>query len=227
MSLLFYILLAAAPRWDLDTSISYVYNSSSSGTGSVWCASSGGVFHYSTESGIGTVYTCPEDLPIPDCRDLLLDSKDQLWIATGGSGLVLKDGDGWISYSNFEGIPGQGIVYSVIEASGSIWVGCSGGLARGDEFGFVPVIVQGSFNPDDVYSLAQRNDTLWMCTDRGIFSLLSNNDPYNPDSWTYWPETQGLQMNRIRTGEHSVYACGNSGAIELQPGEESFKFLID
>lgn len=232
MHILFYILLAAPPQWELNTSISYVYDVQSDGSDGVWCASSGGVFHYSGESGIGTIYSCPDDLPIPDCRDILFDSSNRLWIATGGKYLVMKDEDVWTSYSNFEGIPGLGIVNALVEAGETekkIWVGCDGGFARGDSSGFVPIIAPGTFNPDDVYSLAQRNDTLWLCTDRGIYSLPADplHNPFHPDSWTHWPETQGLQLDRVRTGEYSIYACGASGAMELSPGGDSFQFIID
>lgn len=227
MQILFYILLAATPQWELNTSISYVYNVSPHGDNGVWCASSGGVFQYSEDSGIGTVYSCPDDLPTPDCRDILADSGNRLWIATDSKYLVMKDGDIWTQYSSIEGIPGQGKVYCLEEAGQSIWIGCNGGFARGDENGFVPVIAPGVFNPDEVYSLAERNDTLWLCTDRGVYSLHGIQSPFSPASWTHWPETQGLQLNRVRTGEHSVYACGSSGAMELSSGGVSFNFIID
>ena len=229
MHILFYILLAATTQWELNTSISYVYNVSSDGSNGVWCASSGGVFHYSYEFGIGTIFSCPENLPTPDCRDILRDSADRLWIATGGQYLVMKDGDVWTSYSSFDGVPGSGTVNALAESGGNIWLGCNGGFARGDSAGFIPVVAPGAFNASDVYSLAERNDTLWLCSDRGIYSLPtdSSHDPFNPDSWTHWPETQGLQLNRVRTGENSVYACGNSGALELASGGKSFEFIID
>ncbi len=228
MHILFYILLAAAPQWELSTSISYIYNVTSDGDNGIWCASSGGVFHYSGEEGVGTVFSCPDDLPTPDCRDILFDSDNRLWIATGSKYLVMKDGDIWANYSNFEGIPGLGRVNALAESGGSVWVGCDGGLAGGDENGFIPISGD-IFSPDDVYSLAQRNDTLWICSSRGIYSLLTDSlhDPFHPDSWTHWPETQGLQLNRITTGLHSVYACGASGAMELSSSSDSFQFIID
>jgi hypothetical protein len=229
MHILFLILLSAAPQWELNTSVSYVYNVSSDHDNGVWCASSGGVFHYSPESGIGVVYSCPDDLPIPDCRDILLDSEDRLWIATGGDYLVMESGGTWTNYSSFEGVPGQGRINALAESGNHIWLGCSGGFARGDSSGFVPVTAAGVFDPEDVYSLAQRNDTLWVCTGRGVYSLPADSlhDPYNPDSWSFFQETQGLLLSRIRTGEHCVYVCGASGALELEPGEDSFRFMID
>lgn len=227
MLILFYTLLAATPQWELNTSIAYVYNAQYDGSNGVWCASSGGVFHYTEESGIDTVFSCPENLPTPDCIDVLLDSSSRLWIATRGSGLVMKDGNVWTNYSSFEGIPGQGIVYSLEEAGGSIWIGCKGGFASGDSDGFVPITAPGVFNPEHVFSLAVRNDTLWLCTDRGIYSLHEIQSPFSPASWTHWRETQDLQLNRVRTGESSVYACGGSGAVELSAGSDSFQLIID
>ena len=227
MHILFYIMLASVPQWELSTSISYVYDTVQGKDNTVWCSSSGGVFNYSNENGITTVYSCPEDLPSPDCRNILFDSSDRLWIATGGRGLVMKDGDGWTTFSTFDGIPGQGVVNALAEAGNNIWVGCDGGVARGGSAGFLPVIAPGIFNPDEVSSLAVRNDTLWLSTDRGIYSLHGIESPFSPDSWTYWSETQGLQLNRVRAGEHSIYACGVSGAMELVPGGDSFEYIID
>jgi len=232
MHIIFHILLAAVPQWDLNTAIAYVYNVHPAGTDSVWCASSGGVFNYSAGYGVGTVYSCPEDLPIPECRDVLEDSGGRLWVATEGHGLVMNDGGTWTSYSSFEGIPGQGRVNSLAETQNQVWIGCSGdgGLASGGEAGFVPIdpsLTGGAYNAEDVFSLASRNDTLWLCTDRGIYTLTDVENPFNPDSWIYWQETSEMQLSRVRAGASSIYACGGSGAIELAPGAESFRFIID
>lgn len=226
--LLFLCLLGAVPNWELTTSMSYVYGVSPDGSGGVWCASSGGVFNFSSELGIGTTYTCPENLSIPDSRDVLSDSDGNLWVATNGAGVTRFDGEVWVDYSSFEGIPGDGVVNSLAEAGGFIWAGCNGGLARGSELGFFP-IPRSALPVDDIYSVESRNDTLWLCTNRGIYSLPSEHlsTPTNPDYWSFWPETQDLQLSRIRLGEQSVYICGNSGALELVAETDSFKYLID
>lgn len=200
MHILFYIMLAAVPQWELNTSLSYVYDVYPEGENGVWCASSGGAFLYTKDSGVGTIYSCPDQLPLPDCRDILRDSDENLWIASGGKGLIMNDGAAWTVYSSFEGIPGQGTVNALAEAGSNIWAGCDGGFAKGGPAGFVPVTRNG-LNVDDVYSIAERNDTLWLCTNRGIFTLPSDflSSPNNPDSWIFWPETQDLHLsNRNR-----------------------------
>jgi hypothetical protein len=232
MLIILNLLLAAVPQWELNTSLTYVYDVYPDGPDSVWCASSGGVFQYGAESGIGTVYSCPEDLPIPDCRAVLLDPEGRIWVATEGKGLVMNDDGIWTAYSSFEGIPGQGWVNAIELAGGAIWIGCDGdgGLASGGAEGFVPVdpdLTGGGYNAENVYSLASRNDTLWLCTDRGIYTLTDLSNPFNPDSWIYWEDTRELQLDRIRAGESSIYVCGGSGALELSPGDQAFKFIID
>ncbi len=225
MQILLCMLLAAAPEWELTTSLSYIYSAVSDGNGGVWCASSGGAFHYSPSEGIDTIYSCPEQLPLPDCRDILKDSSGRLWFATGGEGLVMFDGNNWSTYSSFEGIPGQGIVTSLAESAGEIWVGCSGGFAHGDINGFTPV--GDALSADDVYSVSTRNDTLWLCTNKGIFSLHDPGNPLNPASWEHWEETQFLQLRKVRVGTSAVYACGDSGAVALSPGMTSFQYILD
>lgn len=225
MQILLCILLSAAPQWELDTSISFVRNATSDGGIGVWCASSGGAFHYSLEGGVGTVFSCPEDLPVPDCRDVIEDSQGRIWFASGGEGLLMFDGSAWQTYSNFEGIPGNGTVTSLIEAAGEIWVGCMGGVAHGDANGFTPV--GDAFTANDVYFISERNDTLWFCTDKGIYSLHDPLNPLNPDSWFHWEETKRMDLERVRTGSSSVFACGRSGAVELEAGSDRFQYIID
>lgn len=225
MQILLCMLLAASPEWELTTSLSYIYNTTPDGNGGVWCATSGGAFHYSPSEGVDSVYSCPEQLPVPDCRDILKDSSGRLWFATGGEGLVMFDGNDWNTYSNFEGIPGQGVVTSLAEFAGEIWVGCSGGFAHGDVNGFTPV--GDAISADDVYSIAARNDTLWLCTSKGIYSLHDSENPLNPSSWNHWEETQYLQLRRVRAGISSIYACGDSGAVALSPGVNRFSYILD
>lgn len=225
MQILLCILLSAAPEWGLSTSISFVQKTSPDGEGGVWCASSGGAFHYTIEEGVGTVYSCPGDLPVPDCREVIRDSQGRMWFATGGGGLLMYDGEGWQTYSNFEGIPGEGTVTSLLEAAGEIWVGCIGGVAHGDAQGFTPV--GEAFTANEVYYASARGDTLWFCTDKGIYSLHDPWNPLNPDSWYYWEETREMDLSVVRTGSSLVYACGKSGLLELDPDSMLFQYLID
>ena len=225
MHILLCMLLSAAPQWDLLTSISFVHKAVSAPGGGVWCASSGGAFHYSMDQGVGTLFSCPEDLPVPDCRDVLEDSQGRMWFATDGGGLVMFDGSSWQTYSSFEGIPGEGTVTSLLEAAGEIWVGCMGGVAHGNAQGFTPV--GEAFTATDVYFMSQRNDTLWLCTDKGIYSLHDPENPLNPASWNHWVETREMDLEVVRTGSTSVYACGKSGAIELPAQGDRFDFILD
>lgn len=225
MQILLVMLLSAVPVWELDTSISFIHKATPDGENGVWCASSGGAFNYSAETGIGTVFSCPDDLPMPDCRDVLEDSQGRLWFALGPGGLLMYDGSAWQSYSSFEGIPGDGNVISLREAAGEIWIGCVGGAAHGGVLGFTPL--GQAFTANDVYSIAERNDTLWLCTDKGIYSLHDPLNPLNPGSWRQWEETRDLSLATVRTGLTSVYACGRSGLLELEGGAEDFQFIID
>ena len=225
MQILLCILLSAAPEWGLSTSVSFIHKANSDGENGVWCASSGGAFHFSEDEGVGSLFSCPDELPVPDCLDVIEDSQGRMWFATGGEGLLMFDGSSWQTYSNFEGIPGEGTVTSLMEAAGEIWVGCIGGVAHGGPQGFTPV--GEAFTANDVYYMAERGDTLWLCTDKGIYSLHDPWNPLNPDSWYHWQDTRDLELNTVRTGVSSVYACGKSGALELEPGETRFSFLID
>ncbi len=100
-----------------------------------------------------------------------------------------------------------------------------GRFSHGGPSGFTPV---GEALPaTDVYSIAARNDTLWLCTEKGIFSLNDPYNPLNPSSWKYWEETRAFELENVRAGETSIYACGMSGAVELEAGSDRFELLID
>ncbi len=82
------------------------------------------------------------------------------------------------------------------EAGGYIWAAATGGWP-GEAEGFIPIDEGTVFNADRVYGLAADSDTLWLATDRGVFSLDLGLSPFDPSAWKGWESTAGLALRGV------------------------------
>ncbi len=220
------LVMSLLPEWDLMSSTTFVRSVCSDGQGGLWCATTGGVIRFRYGEGVIESLSYPDQLPHPRTRSVFQDSQGFLWVATEG-GLVLYADGQTTFFTSFEGIPGSGNVYSVAEAGGYIWVGSDGGLARGDSQGFIPIEEGTVFNADRVYGMAVRSDSLWLVTDRGVFSLDTGMSPFDPAAWKDWKATQSYSLRGIEVPSQGVCAYGSSGVAILAPGADDFELTLD
>ncbi len=213
--------------WDFLTSMTHV-RSARPVPGGMWCASSGGVFFYDWEEGPAAFYTYPDQLPHFEVNDVLPDGQGRLWCATAAGLALLEDG-AWSVFTSFEGIPGSGEVRVVEQAGAWIWVGTDGGLARWTGEGFLPMdesITQGGFFADEVTGLSEMDDSLWIATEQGVFSLDLTASPFSASSWHHWAaETQGLDIRGFLATPDSLFAYGGEGVLRRDPG--AWTVLLD
>ncbi len=206
--------------WGFVSSMTHVRSVQPAAEGR-WCATSGGVFFYDYDQGFTVEYLYPRDLPHHAVEDVLQDSQGRLWCATGDGLAVLENG-GWTVYTSFEGMPGSGDVRDVEEAGSWIWAGTDGGLARWTGSGFLPMdeaLTQGGFTATEVDALVERDDSLWIATELGVFSLDLGSSPFVASSWRHWAaETEGLGIRGFLATPDSLYAFG-SGVFRRDPGE--------
>ena len=211
------------PQWDLTTSTTFVRGVSSDGQQGLWCATTGGVLRFVPGEGVAETYSYPSRLPHPKTSEVIQDSEGRLWVATERGLAMLFNGQTTV-FTEFEGIPGSGLVYSVIEAGNHIWTGSDGGLARGDDQGFIPI--SGAFTPSRVYGMDFRSDTLWLVTERGVYSLNTLMSPFDPDAWKNWPATMNLTLRGIEVTSLGICAYGASGVVALLPGYDDFRLIL-
>lgn len=220
------VLLAVVPEWDLVTSNTFVRGVCSDGAGGLWCATTGGVIRFRYGEGVLETYGYPDNLPHPRTRGIALDSAGRLWVATEKGLVLIEEGETTV-FTSFEGIPGTGVTYAVTEAGGYIWAGSDGGLARGEAEGFIPIEEGTVFNADRVYGLAADSDTLWLATDRGVFSLDLGLSPFDPSAWKGWESTAGLALRGVEVTSLGVCAYGSSGLTIRSPGYEDFRLILN
>ena len=137
-AILILILGFISPQWQFQTSQKYVTSIFSAEDGTMWCSTAGGILQYDPEVGWKSTLIYPADIPYYRINDISVNDTD-LWLATDGAGLALRQDDSWTIFTTFDGVPGTGVVYAVHRTSGYIFAGTDGGLAIGDETGFTPL----------------------------------------------------------------------------------------
>ncbi len=206
-------------NWGFETSKSYIFSIVPDDDGTMWCATAGGIIHYDPENGWLDSLSYPDQMPWISATDLYL-TDSLMWVATGGGGLALRQGDTWQVFSVYEGVPGSGYVYSVYSGGGYIWAGTDGGLARGDAEGFLPIdsdITSGAFKASKVTDITGIGNTMYLATDRGVYSLDLSGSVFNPESWTSYEDstiTLGIDDIYIASPD-SVFGYGTGGVSQM------------
>jgi len=229
MTALLTIVLTLAPSWELTTSLTFVKSIYPVSETGMWCSTSGGLFHYSTEEGIDSFMVYHEDIPWNDINDVLIDGSGRMWLATNGGGAAVQEESGWTIFTTYEGLPGSGAVHCLENTSGYIWAGSDGGFARGGDTGFVPInesSTGGVFKATEVTDIQCLDDTMWLATDRGVYALNLLLSPFTPGAWTsYEEETLSLGISGIYADSHGVYGYGGGGVAEKKG--ESWISILD
>ncbi|NOQ23022.1 MAG: hypothetical protein GQ565_10310 [Candidatus Aegiribacteria sp.] len=216
-------------NWGFETSQSYIFSIVPDDDGTMWCATVGGIIHYDPENGWLDNLLYPDQMPWISAIDICLDDS-LMWVATGGGGLALRQEDNtWKIFSTYEGIPGSGYVFSIYNDGGFIWVGSDGGLSRGNTDSFLPIdsdLTGGAFKAGKVTDIAGIGNTLYLATDRGVYSFDLSGSVFNPGSWTsYEDSTLALGIDNIYIASaDSVFGYG-SGGISQMMGDSWVRLL--
>ncbi|OPL19416.1 MAG: hypothetical protein AVO35_11065 [Candidatus Aegiribacteria sp. MLS_C] len=215
-----FVFAAPSYQWGFQTSQSHVNAIVEGGDGTMWCATSGGMVRYDPSAGWLESLAYPDGLPWTGALDLIL--QDSLfWVATDGGGLALGDGTDWQVFTSYEGVPGGGTVYAVHYAGGYIWAGADGGLARGGDGGFIVIdseVTGGAFDAGEVTGMDHLDDTMYLATDAGVYSLDLSGSVFDPSSWTLYPSTVSLGIRGILAhSPDSVFGYGPGGVSLMTP----------
>ena len=213
------IISSTSYNWDSETSQSYIFSSVPDDDGTMWCATAGGIIHYDPESGWLNNLLYPDQMTWISAVDICL-TDSSMWVATGGGGLAVRQEDVWQVFSAYEGVPGSGYVYSVYSAAGYIWAGTDGGLARGSPEGFLPIdsdLTGGAFRASEVTDITGIGNTMYLATDRGVYSLDLGGSVFNPDSWTSYEDlTIALGIDDIYIASpDSIFGYGTGGVSQM------------
>ncbi|WP_338289936.1 two-component regulator propeller domain-containing protein [Luteolibacter sp. LG18] len=98
--------------------------------GALWIGTRGnnGLYRLvgSESKRFGVEQGMPKDAVI---RVLHIDRNDTLWVGTAGSGLVVRHGDRFSTFSTREGLPDDVVSQITVDDTGRLWVGTNRGMA--------------------------------------------------------------------------------------------------
>lgn len=93
--------------------------------GRVWIGTNEGLSSCDLEGKNWIRFSSKDGLPSDVIRDLAIDEKDHLWVATP-SGAARFDGENWETFNEKTGLL-QDSIHSITARDGSVWIGTVGG----------------------------------------------------------------------------------------------------
>jgi len=215
------LLASGNPEWTFETSQAFVNSIYDPGDGTAWFATAGGVLHWDPQSGWDESIVYLAGMPWYSANDLTF-SGETMWVATNGGGLAMERDGQWTVFSEYEGIPGSGVVHTVHSAGGYIWAGTNGGLARGSEGGFIPVSESetgGIFKAGEVTGISSIEGTLLLATDRGVYYYDLSMPLTDPGAWiSHESETSSLGISGIYSVDPDTVLGFGPGGVVLNNG---------
>lgn len=208
------LLAVDAPQWTFETSQAYVNSIYDAGDGTIWFATAGGILHWDPQAGWDDSFLYPEGVPWYRTNDMTFNG-ETMWIATDGGGLAMEQNGSWTVFTEYEGVPGNGVVHAVHSAGGYIWAGTGGGLSRGGAGGFIPITASetgGVFTGEEVTGISSVGDILLLATDRGIFYYDLSMQLTDPAAWT------SFESETINLGLTGIYSVDPDTVLGFGPG---------
>jgi len=165
--------------------------------GSVWAATSHRLLRFVQQGGGGFRLSIPPGTPEGYMASLLLDRSGRLWTVASGS-LYVLEAHHWKSLGVIQGLEAGNALNVAEGADGTIYVLTVSGqvfrlsLRNGSwtASALPPLLASGSLVP--YFLRSDRSGTLWVGTDRGVFTFEANSK-----GWRWYTEDDGLVWNDI------------------------------
>jgi len=139
----------------------------------IWLASDYGLFKYTDKTGIVDMtreLSISAQIPV---ISIFFDSKDRMWIATDGAGLLVVDGEEVENAESITKLPSQRTFSIDEDKEGSIWLGTLGGLVRIENKKVVQIfgLKQGLVSEDVWTVICPETSGIWISTTKGISNI--------------------------------------------------------
>lgn len=134
-------------------------------------------------------------------RDVLEDSRGNIWIANNESGITQYNGEIFLNYTSTEGLVDNQIRTLFEDSQGNIWIGAeNGGISKFDGSSFTNYQVDNGLSGRTIWCIYQdQKGHLWFGTEG------SGVTEFDGNSFTHHTTREGLSHNDIRaiTGDES------------------------
>jgi streptogramin lyase len=160
-----------------------------------------------------TVHSNGTDLPGDVLRSLAFDPSGNLWIGTGGKGLV-KYGLGWTHYPLVpSGTTGSDVSVVATDSSGNLWY-TAGGLSKFDGVNWTTYTASDSPLPNSpIRSITiEKNNTIWIGTWGGGVAK------FDGVNWTIYTHSNGLAddyVNDVVVDKHNNKWIATTNGLTL------------
>jgi ligand-binding sensor domain-containing protein len=98
----------------------------------LWAATSNGVIHWDMETGSRRIYTTRDGLGSNETREIIRDSRGNIWVTCYTSGISRFDGNKWESFSVKNGLCSDEVITLAADKTGGVWVSAYWGVSYFD-----------------------------------------------------------------------------------------------
>ncbi len=211
----------------------HIYEISADPTGTIWFASTNGLYQFSRESEMIIPYTV-EGLPEHiDIETFFFDLSGKMWVGTKGHGLYVIEDHKAISI--LEGIITPYIT-EIIQDNGKLWLATAGGglfvyhLETGDYKQFLVNNLPEKALPNLINEMIPNGDGFYLATYGGIFIFDINNEEFSEFtshlSFPRYPQNVGF--NALYLDNHNLLWAANQsmGVYKYYLYHDDFKHIV-
>jgi ligand-binding sensor domain-containing protein len=134
-----------------------------------------------------------------EIRQLMQDSRGDLWIITVGGGVIKFDGNHFTHYTIKEGLPFNDALTMMEDSRGNIWIGGFQGLVQYDGHQFIYYAQKNGLSSPAIYSMLEdKNGHLWFGSNGQLCRFdpgLREHQEKIQATFTHYNFEQGLMKN--------------------------------
>lgn len=162
-------------------------------------------------------YSLEDGLPQIQCKALLQDKNDYLWIATWGGGLARFDGKSFKVYNHHNGLPKTSILDLEEDQSGNIWIAIEGGgVTRFDGNSFTSYNKSSGLTNERVLCIyASSDNKIWVGTEQGLNVVTKQGETYIVNNTNVPRILKNKSINSIAKNKLNELLIGTSEGLYL------------
>lgn len=150
-------------------------------------------------------------------NDIKLDTKGNMWLATGGNGLILRNKSGIKQISTEQGLISNNTEKLHVQDS-IIWVSTPKGINKvqliNDKISITLLDKSDGLNSYKVNSIASFNDSIYMATEQGLFSVPVNINLTEPNQFNLY--IHEITVDNSLYTQHEISHSAKSMSIDYR-----------
>jgi len=156
----------------------------------LWAVGGGAVVRWNLEDGTYKKFTTTDGLANNIVRNVMIDSKSNIWFGTDGGGVSKYDGTTWTTYTTEDGLADNIVLGIAEDSEGNLWfVTWGGGVCKFDGDNWTTYTSAEGLALNLVHSVFEDSEgNFWFGTERGV-------SKFDGTTWTTYNTKDGLVNN--------------------------------